>query len=440
MGGCGQRLRTQVVYSSLGRAEHLMLHEPGTIVSLEKRRVATVEGGDARAHTLQPPEPCRGKRKDRQDCARRNKELKKFRRVTNDRRMNYVTHIVDYPGDAGRPDWVLNPYYDFEAPGLTDRPLLATPPYADGVSALEALDARIAGRVGEGDFTHLLLVSMGWNNDQHETLYRINKIIANLTEAMDAQGEPFRPLVLGITWPSVWGRLGRVPLVGHLASYWNKSNDADEIGYAVGAHLVHRTLASAREADPQLKTVVLGHSMGARLLSRALYSGDFVAGVDAPPQVDLFLGLQPAYSANRHISEGGNEGWPYAVCADATATGCSAWPVETVVAHTTSDCDKANPAARIVTRAVHIGGKPGKKRLLKREDAAQVVRWSPEGFSTEPKWGERPVVIDATSIVRGAEEGCALRSDAHNDILDDAMAALIAELLIDTERTARSPE
>ena len=70
-------------------------------------------------------------------------------------------------------------------------------------------------------YTHILVMSMGWNNDQVESLWRYKKILKNLSSVADEKKEIFKPLVIAFTWPSAWATISDSWLkrkIGHIFS------------------------------------------------------------------------------------------------------------------------------------------------------------------------------------------------------------------------------
>lgn len=65
---------------------------------------------------------------------------------------------------------------------------------------LEVLDSAAAAGV---PITHVIFASTGWNNDQFNSIRAYDDWLRETKTVADA---PFRPLLVGITWPSVWGR------------------------------------------------------------------------------------------------------------------------------------------------------------------------------------------------------------------------------------------
>jgi hypothetical protein len=181
---------------------------------------------------------------------------------------------------------------------------------------------------------------MGWNTSQDEAIRNFNDIVGNMMDAAEDkqfsarfkdggadEREPFRPLVLGVTWPSYWNTSKL-----DIFSYFDKADDADELGLTWLNVLVNRTIplvvAQAQKdanGNPapgsNLRVVLIGHSFGARAAMRALFSGPVLnppvvrvapeVGPVPDPMVDLAVGLEGAVSVNRFIKDKSSEGAPY---------------------------------------------------------------------------------------------------------------------------------
>jgi hypothetical protein len=93
-------------------------------------------------------------------------------------------------------------------------------------SALTALGQDLDNRLGILGPTHIIIHTMGWNTPQREALGNFRDHVAKLNEAatsMTAQGS-FRPLVIGVTWPSTGS-----PTISK-TDFLIKAKDADEVG------------------------------------------------------------------------------------------------------------------------------------------------------------------------------------------------------------------
>ncbi|WP_252091564.1 alpha/beta hydrolase [Pseudomonas sp. MWU13-3659] len=219
--------------------------------------------------------------------------------------------------------------------------------YRESQQALELLEHNLTEDLGGSRYTHVVVVVMGWNTAQDEAIRNINDITGNLMAAAYEVGQAqkqthdqakalqslqvykpsdeeaiatrpktdvldttrFRPLVIGVTWPSFWSNS-----FTNFFSYGNKANDADEIGLTWLNMLINQTVPNALAASKsKAKVVTIGHSFGARAMMRALFSSPALAPQQAYPQshVDLAVGLQGAVSINRFTVGDGKEGAPY---------------------------------------------------------------------------------------------------------------------------------
>lgn len=448
LGGCGSPYSTDSAYNVLGRSQAFTSGAPTFVVGLEKRprEQAQWNAGDylqylrEADHTTHPDASPR-------DLGKQNKLTAG---LFDDSKVMVVTHVVKT--ENGRISDYLYNTYDPEAP--------PKPVYSEcklhrkesgerqtvpaGMDALEGLEETVKKAFDGGGFTHALVVCMGWANDQQESMLRSRMITDNLKAAAAQAGEDgtageFNPLVVTVTWPSQWWGLadsGAKRIAGHLFSYTNKSNDADEVGILIVNRLINHHLA--RAVPDTVPIVLIGHSLGARVLSRAYYSAGLLKERDADQRrPDLLLSLQPAYSARRWMSrkrlfELGTsaEGAPYLV------------PGEHRHFITSSRHDKANPLA---FWSRHLGGKGGIKSAKERPDIFTLARWDEERkeLIDFPEDTFAPVVIDAQAIVRPRGEnsvdslGLMVRS-GHNDILDEQMGHLIY-YLIDRAAGPRPP-
>jgi pimeloyl-ACP methyl ester carboxylesterase len=392
--------------------------------------------------------------------------MQHLNRVTNDGKKMFVSHLVAFdPVSRGTKTRFIHSAYplksDFKKSPRRGCPAIDPKAtfYEQGWKALDVLECELKEKFKEAHereapYSHLIVISMGWNNDQEESVWRFNQIIGNLKKAAPSDGR-FKPMVVAISWPSVWfseADWAAVRGFAHLSSYGNKSDDADEIGYTYANHtvnLVARGLKSG-QAFPAPKIILIGHSMGARFISRAAFSAPLLKDTRPAqlPKVELVLGLQSAFSVNRFVK--GHmipypfrfirygEGYPYAGYAQAVGQVVLTWSEE----------DDANPLAALVTGAKHAGGRYGFDESLeedKRRNFLQVV-YDPEGGGA---WRERRqegeggkklscrqmrdkkkvLMVDASDFVKDTEmldkDGGEKKFSGHNDILDIKVGRLI---------------
>lgn len=301
-----------------------------------------------------------------------------FDAALDDPKVMFVSHILRYGSATKDPETKVDLAYSAYSKTAFG-PYAAAPlsrAYEAGWTALEQLQEQIIDDVerakAQNDpYTHLLFASMGWNNDQFESVARYNAIVQHTQRAARVNGARFKPLVIALTWPSVWGGSSAFDLANraaHIGSYTVKARDADEIGYGIANYLLNASLPRI-EAHTGLQTVLLGHSMGARILTRAYFSADLL--IDNTPRSGAgptVISLQAALSANRFLPEYqlvppfrwviSGEGGPYQN--NATQSG--------LMAMTWSTHDSANPVARFATGARHVGGKAGAKRIAKEPE------------------------------------------------------------------------
>ncbi len=296
--------------------------------------------------------------------------------------------------------------------------------YADGFRALEVFRRRFKQKLAEEKHTHVVLLALGWHVDQVEAIHTYNLMLHRLSEESDGD---FRPLVVGITWPSAWlqGLIQPLDLIGHIFSYFDKAKDADAIGSTIAAHLLYDILLD--EENP-LPVVAIGHSMGARMLSRAYFSARNLVNAKPHKKLSLLICLQGAFSANRFLKEDPDEGHPYDRFAAKRAE----------IVLTTSTFDLANAAARILTTFPNVGGQYGLKVAREHPETFRILHWPASRAGVSPPSAEeifsrvnkRVLMIDAETIVNGGTGGLQGKDvRPHNDFLDAEMAQLMWTLI-----------
>jgi hypothetical protein len=164
-------------------------------------------------------------------------------------------------------------------------------------------------------FTHIVLVVMGWNNDQQKALVSINSMIGQMTAEAAESDRPFHPLIIGVTWPSMWLTGEWLPVPSQavvLASLLNKANDADMIGRDLVRPMICKSLIARAKANKLIPLVMIGHSFGARILVEALRQTDEGPCLDSEQKVfafkpdDRLILLEGAFDISRLY---GPHGW-----------------------------------------------------------------------------------------------------------------------------------
>jgi hypothetical protein len=151
--------------------------------------------------------------------------------------------------------------------------------------------------------------------------------------------------------------------------------------------------------------------MGARILSRAIFSNDHLL---TPPSdnasaVDLFISLQGAFSAKRFVAKDSAEGAPYMNYSS----------LSTKIILTSSRNDNANPFA---FWSKHVGGENGLDYMKTQHNIFKILSWPKQQKQLKDSLldyhkNQKILTLDVTEIVTG--------NDAHNDILDTDMAELL---------------
>ena len=269
----------------------------------------------------------------------------------------------------------------------------------------------LKSRISSGEYTHIVFMSMGWNNDQGVSICRMSTLMDQTVKQLQNK---FKPLVIGVTWPSVIfgsAKTKSVRKIGHFGSVFNKANDGDELGLFFGNMILNRLIPQANTKN--LPVVVVGHSYGARIVARAPYSRELLKNGAVGDGPDLLALLQPAFSARRFVAgdSDGIEGAPFA-------------PIEgtkTVTVGTTSVNDAAN---RVAVWSAHFGGTRGWKYVQESKSAQEVydyVKSMPLKEvikSTKSAVAGRPVMVDASQFV-----------DNHNDVYGPNMGEFLSGLI-----------
>lgn len=336
-----------------------------------------------------------------------NKTSKEFLRLTSQSKKMLVTHILKFENRQRIGKDFYNPFI------MNDK--LS---FEEGYSRLEQLKQKIILDLKDGDYTHIVFMSMGWHNDEKESVRRYNKIISEIKK----QNADFKPYLFVLTWPSSWwsGSFFMFDWIGHKISYPTKSNDADEIGFTIANYILHNTilgaLSSIELSEKNIKSIAIGHSMGARILSRAIFSREYLTeNNNQKKELDLFIGLQPAFSANRFINGAGIENSPYNKHKQ----------LKTKFIITASEYDSANNIAKW---SEHLGGK----------DSFDTVNSSACNYSVQKASYCNNIILglDFNTLWESPKRieyiKCSFVKD-HNDILDDEMGFFLNKVIKNLE-------
>jgi hypothetical protein len=226
----------------------------------------------------------------------------------SDRKIFYVSHIIKH--DAGSNCPLYNLYAELSPDrsqffdgcdavtpwriGAQERAAVARQAYARSWVALASLrlslrDALRAVSGIEPRYTHVVVITMGWNTPQDEAVRNFNSIMRNFSVAMNADSrkarkpDVFRPLVIGVTWPSQWSSAWFDPVL-KLFSFSSKAEDADQIGLSWLGVLMHEIVPGAiHDAGTGTSVIAIGHSFGSRALSTAVCAGPVIYNTAPAP-------------------------------------------------------------------------------------------------------------------------------------------------------------
>jgi hypothetical protein len=272
----------------------------------------------------------------------------------------------------------------------------------------EALAKRIANRISQGGFTHLLIMSTGWENDQITSLDTYNRWIASTAAAAESDGasEMFVPYVVGITWPSKWAT--------PVASVFNKANDADELGIThLNYFLWKELLPEMYSVNPKIPVITIGHSFGARILSRASHSSFLFDKFPSAAMIDLSIDFQGAYPITRFFEKRGSNGGLYTVD-------------NRVKLHvlTTSQFDTALSTA--FWSVGYAGSRKARRRMERPTSGFGICLTNAAGEPENFQNGWKKVMVNADNFINSPRR---LPSGAHADVRDAEAGKFIWELL-----------
>lgn len=166
-------------------------------------------------------------------------------------------------------------------------------------SALERLKCHVESRLLRTKYSHVIVLTMGWNTVQEEAVRNFNSILTNLDRAYDKE---FNPLVIGVTWPSQWNSPWIDP-VYKILSFPTKANDADEVGLTWLGVLLHHAIPNTNTTP---KVVAIGHSFGSRALSVAACVGPAITEAESTTKrakIHTLINLQGAFQSRRLLGE-----------------------------------------------------------------------------------------------------------------------------------------
>ena len=365
------------------------------------------------------------------------KNFNKVEGYLNDCKRSYISHAKRYSLINNGHNIPYIKEDEMKIPSVYDKNFTVSPAYPTvykkSEEALDLLKIQIKEDINlakekKQPYTHIFLYSMGWNTDQQESFRNFNSLMTQLIENKKNK-ENFKPLFVGISWPSEWS-WSFFEGFGKLLSYPVKADDADEVGFLWGSQILRDILVPLKH-DNEIPLIIIGHSFGTRLLSRAVFSAPLSGTPPQSSDIDLFVGLQGAISVNRFITKKGREGYPYENFKDYARKFIFTW----------SEHDSANPIASWVTGAEHIGGSAGYKESTKYSNIFEqfkvVVQADTDNnydfvfdrVDSSSNWvssfntPNKISIIDASNLIYNNPYGKG--GNAHSDIYTPGVAQLI---------------
>jgi hypothetical protein len=223
----------------------------------------------------------------------------------------YISQVMHYQGRPyGEGNCALyNLYHSYEV-GVVDfcddelRGRVVEKPdhrltYLRSWEAIEILKERLNQDVATNEYTHLIVAVMGLDTPQEDAVRNYNSIVASIRRKA---GSSFRPLFVGVTWPSFFANRWFDPLWEVLA-YPPIADRADIHGLSWLGVLLHQAIMPLGE---RIEISVIAHSFGARAASMAICVGPAILRPDKQPvkaqsrsKVDNFIGLASAFTLKR---------------------------------------------------------------------------------------------------------------------------------------------
>lgn len=386
-------------------AKYTITYSPSYLIGVEKanrKRIGGPKWGDCTGKDY-----CFNTRAQALSPELRDKIEERF----DDRKGHFVSHIVRYQ-QHGNTSVTGDRLYSIYASDGTEQSAKCSSQGESGIQAcfnsgwdaLRHFKDEIAQRLKDEHITHIIVMSTGWKTLQPESISNYNEWIGNILAAAREDGQSeFRPLFIGFSWASDWERWPEG------VDFVNKGHDADEVGLSWANVLIHEVVLPLKH-DTHVSVVLIGHSFGARLLSRAIHSGVILP--KTPPvqdPVDLFLGMQGAFSVNRFTANKGKEGHPYGNFSQAAKK----------IILTSSQHDEA------VTRAIHTGdtfvGSAHAYELTREPDYVGLFEHT--AIDAQGRWTTPPshdsskvALVEASSMIATNKPGTG--GKAHSDVFD----------------------
>ncbi len=226
-----------------------------------------------------------------------------------------VSHVLRYEGNPfGEGNCALYNLYHNDGRGIIDYcdggPQPARPgrevyesAFVRSWDAIDLFKARINDDVNSGEYTHLVVGIMGLDTAQEEAIRNYNSIVWSIRRNGK---DTFKPLFVGVTWPSFFANRWLDPLWEAFA-YTPIADRADILGLSWLAIVLNDVILPV---SSKIRVTVIAHSFGARAASMSLCVGSGIrrgenqtVAETSDGKVDDFIGLSSAFSLQRFNAE-----------------------------------------------------------------------------------------------------------------------------------------
>lgn len=239
------------------------------------------------------------------------RDVKDSEKLLRDHKIMFVSHVLSRY--SGKTCDLYNAYrslaptasheFDPSCPAPATTLSSRDKAYEQSWSALDSLKTALKDSLSHGEYDDIVVITMGWNTPQDEAIRNINTLTRNLTTAMREAGKySYKPLLIGVTWPSQWTNVWVDPAI-RIASFPTKAEDADQVGLTWLAALLHETIPDAqRLANSKLKVIAIGHSFGSRAISTAACVGPAIYNTDKTRErvkIPVVINLEGAFKVRR---------------------------------------------------------------------------------------------------------------------------------------------
>jgi len=230
-------------------------------------------------------------------------------------RTQFISHIIHY---EGRPYgegncFLYSLYHNHDSSmispceGVPDDALARDYDYHSAFDrswhALDIFKSRLQRDIAKHHYSHIIVAVMGLDTAEEEAIRNYKSIISSIRATA---GSDFKPLFIGITWPSFYANRWFDP-VWEVMAYHPVADRADIMGLTWLGVLLNDVILPLSD---KAKISIIGHSFGARAASIGLCIGPAILPHNGESirrhrrgMVENFIGLAPAFSLTRFVGE-----------------------------------------------------------------------------------------------------------------------------------------